>query len=266
LDHKTISQLDEFFGAFSAGAKPLLLLDYDGTLAPFRTDRFKARPWAGVRELLRSIHEQGRTRIVLITGRPAHEIVALLGIQPVPEVWGLHGAERLFPDGTREVDEPSATIRAMLEDLRAQLRRDTFGGLLEEKSNAVVMHWRGVAPRRAKAIEAKARALFKPVAQMDGLELLVFEAGIELRTGRDKGGAVKMLLDGLDDQVAHPMAYLGDDVTDEKAFEAINSHGLGVLVRRQWRETAAQIWLRPPEELREFLRRWLSACRAPGQD
>jgi len=31
-------------------------------------------------------------------------------------------------------------------------------------------------------------------------------------------------------------------------------------VRREWRETAAELWLRPPEELRTFLRRWLDAA------
>ncbi len=49
----------------------------------------------------------GRTRIVVITGRPAKEICPLLrGNPPVlkdpVEVWGLHGAERMFVDGRRE--------------------------------------------------------------------------------------------------------------------------------------------------------------------
>jgi len=42
-------KLERFFGGFTPDADSLLLLDYDGTLAPFRVDRFTARPWAGVR-------------------------------------------------------------------------------------------------------------------------------------------------------------------------------------------------------------------------
>jgi trehalose 6-phosphate phosphatase len=75
-----------------------------------------------------------------------------------------------------------------LDELREMLRRDSLGGRFEDKPNAVVMHWRGAAPRKARLIEKKTRQLFEPLAQMDGLGLLEFESGLELRVGRDKGG------------------------------------------------------------------------------
>ena len=105
--------LEEFFRSFSGKTHPLLLLDYDGTLAPFRVDRHRARPYTGVREALAQHSEgNGRTRIVVISGRPAKEISPLLrGNPPVlkdpVEVWGLHGAERVFIDGRREVEQAS---------------------------------------------------------------------------------------------------------------------------------------------------------------
>jgi trehalose 6-phosphate phosphatase len=57
-----------------------------------------------------------------------------------------------------------------------------------------------------------------------------------------------------------PTAYLGDDNTDEHAFQAVNGRGLSVLVRSGWRQTAAQLWLGPPDEVLGFLTRWLEAC------
>ncbi len=260
MTNQAEEKLEEFFSAFTGAAGPSLLLDYDGTLAPFRVDRFKARPWAGVRELLTRIQKQGRTRMVVVTGRPAGEIAPLLAVEPAPEVWGLHGAERLYAGGRRELQNMTPEARATLNAIREKLRDDPFGGLIEEKANAAVMHWRGVSPGRAKTIEKRTRALFEPVARMDGLTLLEFESGLELRAGRDKGEAVRVLLEETGDGRTHPTAYLGDDLTDEAAFRAVKGRGLGVLARREWRDTAAEIWLRPPEELREFLKRWLRAC------
>ena len=189
------AKLGEFFRALAKAPASLLLLDYDGTLAPFRVDRFQAQPWAGVRELLTQIQQQGRTRMGVITGRPAQEIGPLLGLEPKLEVWGLHGAERLYADGRRELEEPPAAAQAKLEELREHLRRDSLGGLFEDKTNGVVMHWRGEPPEKARLIEQRTRALFEPVAQMEGLTLLNFEAGLELRSGRDKGGAVRAILE-----------------------------------------------------------------------
>ena len=260
-------RLEGFFRGFSRRARPLLLLDYDGTLASIRVDRFKAGPWAGVRELLGRIQEQGRTRLAVITGRPAAEIAPLLALEPPLEVWGLHGAERLYPDGRRELEQAPAATQVKLEELRERLRRDSLGGLFEDKANGVVIHWRGASRRKAEQIEQRTRALFEPLARLEGLAPLDFDAGLELRVGRNKGGAVEAILAeagaGAGSRADCPVAYLGDDLSDEAAFRAVNQvgpRGLSLLVRREWRETAAAVWLRPPTELKSFLERWLSAC------
>ena len=57
-----------------------------------------------------------------------------------------------------------------------------------------------------------------------------------------------------------PAAYLGDDSADESAFQAMQGHGITVLVRSTLRPTAAEFWLKPPEELVAFLELWLKAC------
>ncbi|PYX18171.1 MAG: hypothetical protein DMG84_00935 [Acidobacteria bacterium] len=56
----------------SASAR-VLLLDYDGTLAPFSADRNLAFPYPEVPDLLARIMAEG-TRVVLISGRPAREL------------------------------------------------------------------------------------------------------------------------------------------------------------------------------------------------
>ena len=258
-------KLDTFFRTFSPRKTPLLLLDYDGTLAGFRLNRFEAVPWAGVRPLLSSIQAQGRTRMAVISGRPAAEIAPLLALDQPIEVWGLHGAERIYLDGRHEMEAAGPKAQQKLDQLRELLRRDSLGGLFEDKPNAAVMHWRGLTPHKAHVVERRTRELFEPLAEMDGLNLLEFEAGVELRVGRDKGGAVEAILaeaDAVDASAGAPLAYLGDDLTDEAAFRAVNGlgeRGLSVLMRHSWRPTDADLWLRPPADLKMFLEKWLGA-------
>ncbi|KAA6458226.1 trehalose-phosphatase [Acidobacteria bacterium AB60] len=260
--------LEDFFRSFSAKTEPLLLLDYDGTLAPFRVDRSRARPYTGVREALARIQNNGRTRIVVISGRPAKEVAPLLrGNPPVlkepVEVWGLHGAERMFTDGRREVEQAPASTQRKLDELRDYLRHNNLGGEFEDKPNAAVMHWRGASPRTAKFIEVRTRELFEPLAKLEGLMLLEFEGGLELRVGRDKGAAVATLAS--EAPPGAPVAYLGDDITDEAAFKALNQLDrphLSVLMRPEPRETAAGLWLKPPSGLRAFLKKWNRALAA----
>lgn len=267
MTDEAASALQTFFSSFHPGVKPQLLLDYDGTLAPFRVDRFKARPFTGVREGIARILHQGDTRLVVITGRPAREITLLLrGNPPVVdqpvEVWGLHGAERIYPDGRRELEQAPAPTQRRLDELREFLRHNNLGGEFEDKPNAAVMHWRGASPRTAKFIEMRTRELFEPMAHMEGLMLLEFEGGLELRVGRDKGGAVSTLI--AEAPPGTPVAYVGDDITDEAAFRALsgvpNPH-LSVLMRPEQRESAADVWLRPPSGIRMFLKRWYKALQ-----
>ncbi len=184
----------------------------------------------------------------------------MLGLDPPPEVWGLHGAERLYPNGRRALEKQAPAVRRALEELRRKLHGDALGGLFEDKPNAAVMHWRGRSPEQSREIERRTRELFEPLANIDGLRLLKFESGLELRAGRDKGGAVREILRESRGNV--PVTYLGDDLTDEAAFVAVNDANgphLSVLMRREKRKTEADVWLKPPGQLREFLRRWVEA-------
>ena len=87
------------------------------------------------------------------------------------------------------------------------------------------------------------------------MQVSPFDGGVELRAGRNKGDAVRLILQST--AANAPVAYLGDDETDEDAFQALEGRGLGILVRSQLRRSAARVWLRPPGELRRFLAAWL---------
>jgi len=249
------TQLESFFQSLAAANESALLMDFDGTLAPIRVDPSKVRPWAGVVSLLNEIQGSGRTRLAIVTGRSANEVASQLGMYDAPEIWGLHGAERLYPDGRCVRDELLASDQALLDAARLRVRHALPDARFEEKRNAVVVHWRGKPARLIQSTQSRALKALLPYTNTNGVKLLQFDGGIELRIGPDKGDAVRSILHEISSDA--PVAYLGDDATDEDAFQALTGRGLAVLVRRKWRPGAAQVWLRPPAQLREFLMTWL---------
>ena len=93
-------RIERFLNAVTQARQSLLLLDYDGTLAPFSEQRHQAFPYPGIPSLLEEIVCGGRTRVVIVSGRDTSETIRLLGIEPIPEVWGLHGLQRRKLDGS----------------------------------------------------------------------------------------------------------------------------------------------------------------------
>lgn len=249
-----------FFERLRRARTRTLLLDYDGTLAPFTPDRNRAFPYREIPELVSKIMRTG-TRVVLISGRPATELLFLSGIHPHPEIWGSHGSERLHVDGSYEVDSPQPDHNAALQAAARSLHASGLASRMETKPGGIAVHWRGLPPQERAAIETKVRNLFSSAVENHGLHLLPFDGGLELRApGNNKGDAVSAILAEAGSEVA--AAYLGDDQTDENAFRAIKGRGIAILVRSEPRPTMADVWLRPPDELGRFLRDWLTACGA----
>ncbi len=253
-------KMRDLFRDVAHARQAALLLDYDGTLAPFHRNRYMATPYPCISELLKDIMETGRTRLVVITGRRAQEVIPLLKLSPAPEVWGTHGLERLYTDGTYEPPEIDPYSSDALDAARVWAERFDLGDLVEKKPGSVAVHWRDLAEEKAAAIRNKVLMGWMSIADSACLTLEEFDGGVEMRlTGRNKGDAVRTILSEMDEYA--PVAYLGDDQTDEDAFYALRDRGLRVLVRPYWRETAADVWLRPPVQLAAFLLDWLHACR-----
>jgi trehalose 6-phosphate phosphatase len=243
----------------------VLMLDYDGTLAPFNVRPERAVPTPEVAAVLEEVVQAGGTRVVIVSGRPAEELPPLLHLSERPEIWGSHGWERLLRDGRRIVEEPAPSVRENLARAATAIREILpAGARVEEKLASVAVHWRGLAEDAARALQSEASARLQSFARASALELLPFDGGVELRAvGCNKQYAVKAVLSETAEGSA--VAYLGDDITDEDAFRAVKPRGLGVLVRPEFRNTEADVWLRPPHELVDFLRYWRVTGRSHVQ-
>jgi trehalose 6-phosphate phosphatase len=250
-------RLTTFFDQLRSASTRILLLDYDGTLAPFQIQRDRALPYPEVSPLLGRIMRSG-TRVVLISGRPAREVVLLSGIHPHPEIWGSHGLEHLQTDGSYHVGPLSPEQEAGLLQAAEYLRSQGLEDRMELKPSGVALHWRGMPDSQSQVLRGRVQQCWARLAGRYSLELLDFDGGLEIKVkGRDKGKAVAAIIKDCDSQAV--IAYLGDDRTDEDAFRALKGRGLTILVREQSRPTLADRQLRPPRELIHFLQAWLAA-------
>ena len=248
-----------FFRALSTAKQRVLMLDYDGTVAPFSRDRRCASPYPTVPELLTEIMTTCSTRLIIVSGRSARDVPRLLRIHPPPEVWGSHGVERLYPDGRYEEMEVSDDAVQALGEAEVRLDEQCLGPQIEIKLAGVAVHWRGLESSEALKVRSRAYQILEPMTSRAALTLAEFDGGVELRLrSANKGEAVRNFLRDLDS--ATPIAYVGDDVDDEDAFRVLNGRGLTVLVKPKSRFTAAQMWLRPPTELVGFLIDWKLTC------
>jgi trehalose-phosphatase len=236
----------------------LLMLDYDGTLAPFREDRMQALPRPGVAERLDRLSTMPSVHLALVTGRSARELASLLPTQHSVEIWGSHGREHLTADGMYTSANLAPAQQAALDQLEKALDEAGLGAQVERKPASLAAHWRGLPPAVAQKVEQVAQDAYRAAGARAGLQLLVFDGGIEVRSDSiHKGHAALHMLTRFPTATA---AYLGDDTTDEDAFAVLRGRGLTLLVRAEPRPSQATYWLQPPQDLLAFLDAWIRAA------
>ncbi|MBD2772167.1 trehalose-phosphatase [Iningainema tapete] len=251
--------LDSFFDSLAKAQERLLLLDYDGTLAPFCIKRDQAIPYSGVTNLLSDIRQTQTTQLVIISGRAIQDLIPLLNLDPPPEIWGSHGWEHLDSKGQYTITSFDEATSEALSEAKNCIEALGLMDFCEQKPVSLAIHWRGLQPESANLIQSQIQEKWKELEKKSNLKIHFFDGGVELRiSGKDKGTAVESIICNL--SKGAKIAYLGDDATDEDAFRVLKTRGLSVLVREELRSTNADLWIKPPKELIEFLTRWKQAC------
>jgi trehalose-phosphatase len=247
--------LQNFWRQLEAAEKAALLLDYDGTLAPFTIARDQAVPYPGVRELLNAIERDTCTRLVIISGRAIADLEPLLGLARRPEIWGSHGWERLDAEGGRTELKLPPGAKNGLKEAFSHLKEKGMDSFCEVKPVSLAIHWRGLGGQKAEELRQKGLDCWRPIAMKYGLDVHPFNGGLELRCpGKNKGTALKAIFREIEPDI--PVAFLGDDRTDEDGFIEIKGRGMGVLVNVERRETNADLHFTPPHDLIDFLSAW----------
>jgi trehalose 6-phosphate phosphatase len=203
-----------------AGRRPLLIAsDYDGVLSPIVPVPSEAVPSPGVAEALARLAAADGVTVALVSGRGVADLQTVSGFSG-PFRWvGSHGAEfdaPVPPELTERRDDLVARLRPLVAAVP--------GGYLEVKPVSVAVHVRQVADRAAAAeLLAQAEAAAdSSLTRKPGKEVLELAL-----TAADKGGVVRRLRN---ECAARAAMYLGDDVTDEDAFRALEPGDVTVKV------------------------------------
>jgi alpha,alpha-trehalase len=252
------SQLKELVTA----RRPMVFLDFDGTLSDIVDHTESATLVTGAAEALRALARQ--CAVGVISGRDLADVRRRIDVDGL---WfaGSHGFELVAPDGSHHQNAAATTAVDTLTRTANQLTRDLSditGTLVEHKRFAVAVHYRNVDPKRIDDVIAAVRRR----GRSEGLRTTTGRKIIELRPNIewDKGKTLHWMLDHIattDNTVGHDTTlpiYIGDDITDEDAFDAVRFDGVGIMVRHDEgrdRLSSATFSLENPTAVVEFIHR-----------
>ncbi|MFW9917702.1 MAG: trehalose-phosphatase [Candidatus Thorarchaeota archaeon] len=262
-----------------------LFLDYDGTLCSIKPKPELAILTEPQREVLRRLFRLPNVFLCIISGRDLFDLQQRVGIPGLPLV-GNHGAiyhmeqqvwhERDFAladEASKGTDREYLEIdrekyKIALGDFQESLQRQlsSFDGMkIEKKTNGIAVHYRNVSEN--EKTNAK-NLIYQTMAKIDKNGLFQVQKGkmvVEIlpTDSPTKGVAVRKLFWRIkQEQHLSPLSiYIGDDLTDESAFEEVNREdGWSILVAESIRKSAAKYLVFSPNKVYEWLEK-LSGIR-----
>ena len=249
-----LEHLDDLSLTIADGS--FVCLDYDGTLTPIVNDPAAAHLGAEMRSTLARLAQ--RLQVAIISGRDRADVEARVSL-PGLIYAGSHGFDIAGLNHTMTL--PAADVaRPSLEEAAAQLARQLNGidGIvLERKRFGVSTHYRNVDPSEVETVRQIVDGV---LAGFSGLRVQPGKMVLDLQPDLDwdKGRAVQWILDALDlDAAQARVIYVGDDETDEDAFQALGSNSLGVRVGPARLVTHADYRVDGPDDVKRFLG-WLA--------
>lgn len=264
--HPCVLKNFDQFEAAAAGKLVAIFLDYDGTLTPIVNNPDAAHMSEHMREAVRRVARLFPTAI--ISGRGREKVEQFVQLKELFYA-GSHGMDIAGPkikvDG-QLIEEDGATFQpaAQYEPLMMKLAEKLWnavnkipGSTVENNKFCVSVHFRNCAPEDYDLVTA---AVDKVMTEHQELHVTRGRKVLEVKPKMDwnKGSAllhlVRML--GLDEKDVF-CVYIGDDRTDEDAFQVLaeTGTGSGILVSTKCKSTAGKWTLKDPAEVASFLYR-----------
>ena len=247
LDGKTRTAI---LKSYREAHRPLLLLDYDGTLVPFATHPEGAKPDGAILHTLTQLAAHERNSLVIVSGRDRGTLDSWLGSLPLTIV-AEHGGW-IRPRGMEWFPSVGHSEELWKRDIRPIM--DLFveripGSFVEEKDFSLVWHFRKADRESATGA---ARELLDTLANITtnmNIQVLPGNKTVEVRHfGINKGSYYTRYHSA----AGHDFILaVGDDWTDEDLFAALPPTAYSIKVAP--RITRARLNVRTVEDVRALL-------------
>ncbi|KAL7127779.1 hypothetical protein ABFS83_14G274300 [Erythranthe nasuta] len=264
VHHPSALSMFEEIMSESKGKEIVVFLDYDGTLSPIVEDPDRAFMTTEMREAVRDVAKFFPTAIV--SGRCRAKVYNFVRLSELYYA-GSHGMDIKGPaKGPRKGNktvlcQPAREFLPMIDEVFKSLiekMKHIPGAKVENNKFCLSVHYRCVDEKRWGELAEKVKSVMKDYQELrmsQGRKVLEIRPTIKW----DKGNAIEFLLESLgyaDSDDVLPV-YIGDDRTDEDAFQVLRNRGqgLGILVSKAPKETNASYTLQEPSEVMHFLKR-----------
>ncbi|MCU0607123.1 MAG: trehalose-phosphatase [Candidatus Edwardsbacteria bacterium] len=234
----------------------LLMLDFDGTLAPIVRDPARASLGRGMAASLARLAKRNDVVMAVISGRSLADLKQRVRLANIYYA-GCHGFEMEGP-GWSYLHPRMARVETQVKKLEDRLRTTLAGvqgTIIENKRYALTVHYRRAPRKEHPRIGRLVRQAGDPFRTWLRMEpgRMIHEFRPAVAWGKDKAVAQLMRRHRKDEP--YPI-FLGDDVTDEPAFEFLKGKGLTIKIDSDERagRTAAILRLRSQRQVMAFLR------------
>jgi trehalose-phosphatase len=234
--------------------KPVLFLDYDGTLTPIVKDPDKAYLSEEMRGILKKL--ANRTQVCMVSGRAMQTVKDFVQLEEVVYA-GSHGFNITGPGNMHMEPKGGKNAMESLNEVEIILN-NRIGSIenvyIERKKYAIAIHYRNIKNEddvaEVKEQVEKIVDEFNNLKWDSGRKLLEVKPNINWH----KGKAITWLLEKLDlDSGEYVPFFIGDDVTDEDGFRELKNKGITIKVNAHGKKTHADYRLENVEEVKTFL-------------
>jgi len=231
-----------------------LFLDFDGTLVPIQDNPAQCFLSPNIKSQLEKIVSSGNACISILSGRTVSDVKKRVQMKNIC-FGGNHGLEISGPS-FRYVHPDALIGKQVIDKICRKIEKkicNIEGALIEKKKFGLTLHYRMASKDFTALIK---RTFYKIIAESPDTQAFSVLRGkkvLELvpRIQWDKGKAALFLLQN--QKKDYLPIYVGDDITDEKAFEVLREIGTTVRIGKS-RKSVAQYYLKGQWEVSRFLR------------